>query len=52
MTRSGPTPEQTLAALARVSRGEVWHHTPQPETWRRIGDLAGELVYKQREAAE
>ncbi len=51
---SSPTPskEQTLAALARVSRGEVWQHTPQPETWRHIGDLAGELVYQKVEAAE
>lgn len=50
MTRGVPTKEQTLAALARVSRGEVWHHTPQPETWRPIGDLAAELVFQQCEA--
>lgn len=41
---SGPTKEQTLAALARVSRGEVWQHSPQPETWRSVGDLAAEAL--------
>lgn len=52
MTRQTPTKAQTLAALARVSRGEVWHPTPQPDPWRSIGDLAAELVWKQCEAAE
>jgi len=48
----GPTKEQTLAALARVSHGEAWHHKPQPSAWRSIGEIAGELVYKHFEAAE
>lgn len=52
MSRPVPTKEETLAALARVSRGEVWHHAAQPETWRHIGDLAAEQVYKHCEAAE
>lgn len=52
MSRPGPTKEQTLAALARVSRGEVWHHTPQHDPWRSVGDLAAEMVWKNCEAAE
>lgn len=52
MTRPSPTKEQTLAALARVSRGEVWNHTPQPDPWRSVADLAAELVWKNCEAAE
>ncbi|WP_167550357.1 hypothetical protein [Paracoccus marcusii] len=52
MSRPGPTKEQTLAALARVSRGEVWNHTPQPDHWRSVGDLDAEQVWKKCEAAE
>lgn len=46
------TPEQTLRALDRVSRGEVWDATPQTDTWQHIGDVVAQLVYKSREAAE
>ena len=49
---SGPTKEQTLHALARVSRGAVWHAQPQRDPWKSIGDLAAELVWKSKEAAE
>lgn len=52
VNRPGPSKEQTLAALARVSRGEVWNHTPQPNHWRSIGDIAAEQVWKNCEAAE
>lgn len=47
-----PTAEQTLAALARVSRGEIWHGKPQTSTWRHVGEVAAGLVAKQCEAAE
>ena len=52
MSRPVPTKEQTLAALARVSRGEVWNHTSQPDHWRSVGDLAAEQVWMKCEAAE
>lgn len=47
-----PTPEQTLAALARVSRGEVWEAKPQTSSWKSIGSVAAAMVYKRFEAAE
>ena len=47
-----PTNEQTLDALTRVSRGEVWNGKPQNDPWRSIGDLAAGLAGKKREAAE
>lgn len=49
---TAPTPEQTLVALARVSRGEVWNGKPQTSTWRSIGEVAAGLVGKHYEAAE
>lgn len=52
MSRPGPSKEQTLAALDRVSRGEIWHHTPQPDPWRSVGDLAAEMLWTKYEAAE
>lgn len=52
MKRPGPTKEQTLAALARVSHGEVWNHTPQRDHWRSVGDLAADQLWKHCEAAE
>ena len=52
MSKQTPTKEQTLAALSRVSRGEVWHHTPQPDHWRSIGDLAAEQLRQHIEATE
>lgn len=47
-----PTPEQTLRALDRVSRGKVWDANPQTETWRHVADVAADLVYQFREAGE
>lgn len=47
-----PTTEQTLKALSRVSRGEVWEGKPQTSTWRSICDVAAGLARKQCEAAE
>ena len=51
MNRPSPTKEQTLAALARVSRGEVWNHTPQPDHWRSVGHAAVGAVRETCEAA-
>ena len=47
-----PTKQETLAALARVSRGAVWHHNPQPDPWKHIGDLAGDLLTQAAEAPQ
>lgn len=46
---SGPTKDETLAALARVSRGETWHTKPQPNHWKAIGDLAAERLWQMTE---
>lgn len=47
-----PTEEDTLASLARVSRGEVWNHTLQPDTGRPIWEIAGRVIQATQEAAE
>ena len=52
MTRATPTKEQTLAALSRVSRGQVWNATPVPSDWRSVGEVAADLVARNIEAAE
>lgn len=49
---SGPTKEQTLHALDRVSRGEVWEAKPQNDPWKHIGAVAAQLVPQPSEAAE
>lgn len=48
----GPTKEQTLRALERVSRGEVWFSQPQPNHWQHVHDAASRVVDRQSEAAE
>lgn len=50
--RTQPTPEQTLRALDRVSRGLVWNATPQRDPWRHVADAAAGLVQYSQEAAE
>lgn len=47
-----PTKEQALAALVRVSRGAVWHHAPQPDPWKHIGDLVGASIMKASGASQ
>lgn len=50
--RTQPTPEQTLRALDRVSRGLVWNATPQRDSWQHVADAAASLIHYPQEAAE
>lgn len=52
MIRTTPTKEQTLAALSRVSHGQVWNASPVRNDWRSVGEVAADLVARTSEAAE
>lgn len=46
------TNDQTLAAPTRACRGAVLHYSPQPDPWKPIGDLVGDLLTKTIEARQ